>query len=92
MLIVTDLCVGDGAILQFKLGHNVLRLRAVVRERKGARYEMEFLTLSRTSNNTLSILTGVSPRGIYRSRSLRAATRSECTVSKRLQHLFGGPR
>jgi len=46
ILTVADLTVGEVVELQFKLRHNALRLRAIVRNRKGARYGMEFLTLS----------------------------------------------
>ena len=46
ILTVADLTVGEVVELQFKLRQNVLRLRAIIRNRKGARYGMEFLTLS----------------------------------------------
>jgi c-di-GMP-binding flagellar brake protein YcgR len=46
ILTVADLTVGEVVELQFKLRRSVLRLRAIVRNRKGARYGMEFLTLS----------------------------------------------
>ena len=46
ILTVADLTVGEVVELQFKLSQNVLRLRAIIRNRKGARDGMEFLTLS----------------------------------------------
>lgn len=46
ILTVADLTVGEVVELQFKLCQNALRLRAIIRKRKGARYGMEFLTLS----------------------------------------------
>ena len=46
ILTVADLTVGEVVELQFKLRQNVLRLRAIIRNRKGARYGVEFLTLS----------------------------------------------
>ena len=46
ILTVADLTVGEVVELQFKLRQNMLRLRAIIRNRKGARYGMEFLTLS----------------------------------------------
>ena len=46
ILTVADLTVGEAVELQFKLSRNVLHLRAIIRNTKGARYGMEFLTLS----------------------------------------------
>ena len=46
ILTVADLTVGEVIEIQFKLRLNALRLRAIIRNRKGARYGMEFLTLS----------------------------------------------
>lgn len=46
ILTVANLTVGEVVELQFRLRQNVLLLRAIIRNRKGARYGMEFLTLS----------------------------------------------
>jgi c-di-GMP-binding flagellar brake protein YcgR len=46
ILTVADLTVGEMLELQFRLRQNVLRLRAIIRNRSRARYGMEFLTLS----------------------------------------------
>lgn len=43
---VADLALGEVVDLYFTLGRNLMRLRAIVRNRKGARYGIEFLTLS----------------------------------------------
>jgi hypothetical protein len=46
ILTVADMVLGQMVDLRFTLRRSLMRLRAIVRNRQGARYGLEFLTLS----------------------------------------------